>query len=138
MGTHNSFLERKAQDLARLTQTAFFVLQTAAARAEIIAANFVIRPEFWGSFCCRFLIQHLAAPLLCDLFHERTAVVKKTPVTCTQVVQTCFSVRRLDKAVLWALAVAHGPDLTLQAVAGERVQFSLPECSLFRTLQQFD
>lgn len=82
-------------------------------------------------------LECLTAPLLGDLFHERAAVSEKTLVACTQVVQSRFAIRRLDEAVLRASAVAHGSDLTLQTISGECIQFCLPECSLFRTIQQF-
>jgi hypothetical protein len=72
-----------------------------------------------------------------DLFYERLAVIKKSLVTGTQVIQSRFAIRCLDEAVLRALTVAHGPDLTLQTIAGKSIPFGMPECSLFRTFQQF-
>ena len=56
----------------------------------------------------------------------------------TQVVQSRFTIRRMQNAIFRASAMAHIPHLACLTIAGKRIQFGLPECSLGRTLYQLD
>jgi len=56
----------------------------------------------------------------------------------TQVVQSRFTIWRMQDAIFRAPAMAHIPHLACLTIAGKRIQFGLPECSLGRTLEQLD
>ena len=63
---------------------------------------------------------------------------KKAFVARTQVIQSRFSIRCLEEAVLRTLPIAHSPDLTFQAVAGQSLYFGFTERPLHRTLEKLD
>ena len=63
---------------------------------------------------------------------------EKSFVARTQVVQPRFSVWCPEETVLRTLTVAHGPDLTLLAIARQSLQFGQSECPLRRTLKQLN
>jgi hypothetical protein len=65
-------------------------------------------------------------------------VGKKTFIARTQVVQSFFTIRRSEEAILRAPTITHRPDITCPAITGKSLQFGLPECSLLRTLEQLD
>ena len=127
---------------------AFLILQTTATRTWIVAADLGagldmssgLSLNVSGLFVRGLLLktERLPAPLSGDLLNKWLAVGEKVFISRTQVIQSRLSVGRLDKTILRTLAIAHFANLTLQAISGESIQLSLPECSLCRTLEKLD
>ena len=85
---------------------------------------------------CRRQWLLLLAPQGAHFGNERLAVGEEPSVAGTQVVPSRLPVRRHQKAILGAPAIAHGPDLTGLAITGQRLQFGTPERLLGGTVQQ--
>ena len=53
-----------------------------------------------------------------QLFHKGPAVVEKTFVSRTKVVESSFAIGSLNKTILWALSVTHFQDFAGPAITG--------------------
>ena len=101
-----------------LSQTASFILFTTSAWAGIIAAYLDAVRIGSGRFIRGPLFEILPAPQVGQLPHKRPAVVEKNPVALTEIVQSFFTIRGTNKAVLGALAVTQIQDLAVPAITG--------------------
>lgn len=86
----------------------------------------------------RLLFEALLAPLSGHFGNKGLAQGEKTLVARTQIVQSLLAVRCPDETILRAPSVAHCPDLTGPAVAGQCFLLGLSECSLGRTFEKLN
>jgi hypothetical protein len=63
-------------------------------------------------------------------------VSEELPKSATQIIQARFAFRSHEEAVFRTTAVAHVPDITPQAIAGQGSAFGVPERPLFTAFKQ--
>ncbi len=122
-----------------LYQAASLVFLPAAARAGIVATG-LMHGDF-GVGCAHdfheFLRRLPGIRQLGKLSKIRFAMDEKLFQARTQVIQSLFTVRRLDDAVFGAAAIAHAQYFALPAVARQTRPFFLSEVALSWILDHF-
>ena len=119
---------------------------SSAATFELSAASAwagIVSPRSSNSFSAHVLSPHpchdicwsaLFPEFRCHELHAGIDVRKEQFVAGAEVIQTLFPVRRWNKSVFWALAIADKAHLAFMAAPGQLIQLVLPKTDLLRRM----